>query len=131
MSRTAPVALVMAKAPVPGRTKTRLHPLLGPQRWADLQAALLTHTMTLTAAQGLRTYVAYDPPDAAAHRAMAHLLPSQVRLLPQAPGNLRQRLTAATDLDTPEDAAALLTDPLLPVPLRPLLTAEEPVWETG
>lgn len=41
----APGILVMAKAPRPGTVKTRLHPLLGPQRCAKLQAELIRHTM--------------------------------------------------------------------------------------
>ena len=34
----------MARAPVPGRTKTRLEPLLGPRGCARLQAELVRHT---------------------------------------------------------------------------------------
>jgi len=38
--------LVMARAPVPGRCKTRLQPLLGPAGCARLQAQLIAHTLS-------------------------------------------------------------------------------------
>ncbi|MFE1734497.1 TIGR04282 family arsenosugar biosynthesis glycosyltransferase [Streptomyces bacillaris] len=67
MSATAqqgtPSILVMAKEPRPGTVKTRLHPLLGPQRCAELQAGLIRHTLELTTAHTPRTYLAYAPAD--------------------------------------------------------------------
>jgi uncharacterized protein len=56
---------VMAKAPVPGRVKTRLAPPLGPDAAAALSAAFLrdiTENITLAARSvRLRGYVAYAP----------------------------------------------------------------------
>ena len=43
--RRLPVVAVFARAPQPGRAKTRLVPVLGPQGAADFQAALLTDTI--------------------------------------------------------------------------------------
>ncbi len=85
--------LVMAKAPRAGTVNTRLHPLLAPAGSAALQRALLEHTCALAAGSGLATFVAYDPPDAAAE--FAALVPPGVRLLPQGPGDLGQRMAAA------------------------------------
>jgi rSAM/selenodomain-associated transferase 1 len=88
-----PAVLVMAKAPLPGTVKTRLHPLLGPERCAELQSRLIRHTTELTTGRCLRTYVAYAPADA--YRAMSELVPRGVHLLPQRGADLGQRLTDA------------------------------------
>lgn len=55
--------LVMARAPQPGAVKTRLQPLLGAVGCARLQAALITHTVSLarTVAPSA-SYLALDPP---------------------------------------------------------------------
>nr|VFK12668.1 MAG: hypothetical protein BECKLPF1236A_GA0070988_100748 [Candidatus Kentron sp. LPFa]VFK28988.1 MAG: hypothetical protein BECKLPF1236C_GA0070990_100789 [Candidatus Kentron sp. LPFa] len=45
--------LIFAKAPALGAVKTRLIPLLGAQRAAMLQAALISHTLAITAQSGL------------------------------------------------------------------------------
>lgn len=90
-----PAVLVMAKAPYPGRAKTRLQPLLAAQGCARLQAELLQHTVTLATGHGLRTYVAYDPPGA--REVMSDLLPAGMPLLPQRAGHLGQRMTAAVE----------------------------------
>jgi rSAM/selenodomain-associated transferase 1 len=106
MSRHSGTVLVMAKAPRPGHAKTRLHPLLGLDGSARLQAALIRRTALLTTGQGLRTYLAFDPPDARAE--LAALVPDSVRLLPQPGGNLGQRLTAAVSQVTTERPGPLL-----------------------
>jgi rSAM/selenodomain-associated transferase 1 len=89
--RVAAVA-VMAKAPRPGLAKTRLAPLLGPDGAAALQAALITHTVTLAAAVA-PTFVAVDPPDAAAE--VRPLLPAGVPMFGQTGGDLGTRMAAA------------------------------------
>jgi rSAM/selenodomain-associated transferase 1 len=65
------VALVMAKAPVPGRVKTRLGRVVGDQRAADLAAAALLDTMAAcVAAYGVeRCHLALDGDLATAERA--------------------------------------------------------------
>lgn len=87
-----PAVVVMAKAPRPGLAKTRLAPLLGPDGAAALQAALLTHTAAL-AASVLPTYVAVDPPDAAAE--VTPLLPAGVPVFGQTGADLGTRMAAA------------------------------------
>ncbi|MDJ0346586.1 TIGR04282 family arsenosugar biosynthesis glycosyltransferase [Streptomyces sp. H10-C2] len=108
MSTPEAAVLVMAKAPRPGEVKTRLHPLLGPTGCAALQAALITHTVDLTTHHDLRTYLAFDPPDA--RDGLRALVPAEVRLLPQRGHHLGQRLAAAVD-----DVFAKHAGPLLVV----------------
>lgn len=121
---TAPrlAVLVMAKAPLPGTVKTRLHPVLGPHRCARLQAALVRHTTELTVEHGFDTYLAFTP--AGQHATMRSLVPAGVHLHAQRGNHLGQRLAAAvTDVlarrpgplvvlgtDAPTLTADLLTD---------------------
>ena len=105
--------LVMAKAPIPGTVKTRL--ALPPQNAADLQAALITDTVEK--AQTLApTTVAGAPPDRL--DLIRPLLPGTVNLLPQAPGDLGDRMLAAARTlfaASPDPVLILGTDaPTLP-----------------
>ncbi|WND39760.1 TIGR04282 family arsenosugar biosynthesis glycosyltransferase [Streptomyces sp. BB1-1-1] len=88
-----PAILVMAKAPVPGTVKTRLHPLLSPQRCGRLQAELIRHTLALATAHTPRTYLAYAPRDG--EDAIGTTVPDGVRRLLQRGDDLGQRLAAA------------------------------------
>ena len=87
--------LVMAKAPVPGRVKTRLQPLLGRDGCAELQAELIRHAAAwaLEVAPGA-AWLAYSP--ARAREEIEQLVPSGVDLFPQRGRSLGQRLEAAT-----------------------------------
>ncbi|THA27932.1 glycosyltransferase [Streptomyces sp. RKND-216] len=96
----------MAKAPQPGTVKTRLHPLLGPEGCAALQAELIRHTLALTTGHGLRSHLAHAPADA--RNALAALVPANVELRPQRTGALGLRLAAAV-----EDVFASGAGPLL------------------
>ena len=91
-----PVAtLVMARAPVAGRCKTRLQPRLGAEGCAALQAELVRRAgawAVEVAAPGA-AYVAYDPPEERA--GIEALVPAGTRLLAQVPGDLGVRLAAA------------------------------------
>ncbi|WP_181009322.1 TIGR04282 family arsenosugar biosynthesis glycosyltransferase [Streptomyces sp. SM11] len=91
--RGTPAILIMAKAPRPGTVKTRLHPLLGPLRCAELQAGLIRHTMELTTVHTPRTYLAYAPADGG--DAIGTTTPAGVRLRLQRGEDLGQRLAAA------------------------------------
>lgn len=114
----APAILVMAKPPrPPGTVKTRLHPLLGPLRCAERQAALIRHTMDLTTAHTPRAYLAYAPDDGA--DTLDTPAPAGVRLLLQRGEDLGQRLAAAVT-----DAFADGAGPLLVIGTdAPTLTA--------
>lgn len=59
--------LVMARAPRPGQVRRALVPMLGPQRCAELQAALTTLALRWAHDVGAgadSVFVAFDPPDA-------------------------------------------------------------------
>ncbi|MEV6958094.1 TIGR04282 family arsenosugar biosynthesis glycosyltransferase [Streptomyces sp. NPDC051207] len=83
----------MAKAPRAGTVKTRLHPLLGPEGCAALQAELIRHAMELTGTLGARTYLAYHPGEG--EDGTGGVAPPGVRLLLQRGTDLGQRLTSA------------------------------------
>lgn len=117
--------LVMAKAPVAGRVKTRLCPPLLPEQAADLAAAALLDT--LAAANGFPTVVALHGSIAAAQRRRAlgtALLGCTV--LPQRGSSFGDRLAAAhvdaaaggygpvlqVGMDTPQLTPSLLRDAL-------------------
>ncbi|MEU0218145.1 TIGR04282 family arsenosugar biosynthesis glycosyltransferase [Streptomyces sp. NPDC006265] len=116
----APSFLAMAKSPRPGTVKSRLQPLLGPLRRAELQAELIRHTTAVTTAHTTRTYLAYAPNDG--KDAISTAVPTGVRLLSQHGEDLGQRLAAAvTDASTDgadpllvvgTDAPSLTDDPL-------------------
>ncbi|MCZ4124054.1 TIGR04282 family arsenosugar biosynthesis glycosyltransferase [Streptomyces sp. H39-S7] len=95
----------MAKAPRPGTVKTRLHPLLGPPRCAELQAELIRHTLAVTTAHTPRTYLAYAPDDG--KDTISTAVPAGVRLLVQRGADLGQRLAAAV-IDAFTDGAGPL-----------------------
>jgi rSAM/selenodomain-associated transferase 1 len=88
-------ALVMAKAPLPGRVKTRLEPVFTPAECARVQELLIDRTArwALEIAPGA-AYLAYDPPDARA--ATEPLVPPGVSLLPQRGDHLGERIAAAS-----------------------------------
>ena len=108
--------LVMAKAPVPGRVKTRLCPPCTPDEAASLAEAALADTLDAVAGCGVdRRVLALDgePGD---------WLPGGFDVVPQAGGSFDERLAAAWDaaggpgiqigMDTPQVSADLLDDAL-------------------
>jgi rSAM/selenodomain-associated transferase 1 len=88
--------LIMARAPRPGATKTRLEPLLGPEGCARLQAELIRHTAAWVTRSTPSTWLAYTPDDARAE--LTGLIPSSVRLFTQDAGDLGTRLRGAAQL---------------------------------
>ncbi len=94
MSAVATRIVIFAKAPVPGRVKTRLIPMLGEEGAARLAQQMLADTVAHACAAGLAPpELCATPhpgdPDWAGH------LPAGVRLSDQGPGDLGQRLAAA------------------------------------
>ncbi len=95
MTPTEVAVLIMAKAPRAGMVKTRLHPLLGPQGCARLQAALLRRTILLAQlVTPTRTYLALDPLEA--HSELGGWFPADVAVLPQCGPDLGSRMCAAS-----------------------------------
>lgn len=86
-------AIVIAKAPRPGLCKTRLEPLLGPEGCAALQTVLIRRATAWAAAVGT-PYLTFTPDDA--RDELAALAPPETTLIPQADGDLGDRLAAAT-----------------------------------
>lgn len=83
--------VVVVKAPVPGRVKTRMQPDLSARRAADLAAAMLADVTTAAQATDATVWWSY-----AGDRAMlATLRPSGVRLLAQVGDGLGARLAHA------------------------------------
>lgn len=89
-----PQILVMARAPRPGRTKTRLEPMLGPAGCAQLQAVLIARAAATAcqAAPGAVHFV-LDPPGSAGE--VGALLPSGVAVFEQCGNDLGQRMAHA------------------------------------
>ncbi|HEY0786350.1 MAG TPA: TIGR04282 family arsenosugar biosynthesis glycosyltransferase [Acidobacteriaceae bacterium] len=104
---------VMAKAPIPGKVKTRLTPPLTPAQAALLNAAFLTDTLEnlglAAAATGAACAVSYTP--AGWEHAFEGILPVGTLLLPQRGDGFGERLLAtAEDLFACGFAAVCLID---------------------
>jgi rSAM/selenodomain-associated transferase 1 len=88
------VLILMCKAPIPGKVKTRLCPPLSPRRAAELYTALLEdaaeETMSL---RGVRRYLFFSPPESKAF--FSSVLFSGFSLLEQAGGDLGERMAHA------------------------------------
>ena len=88
--------VIFAKAPLPGRVKTRLIPLLGEAGAAKLAQRMLAGTVAHALGAGLATPELCATPDPADADWAGHL-PAGVRLTDQGTGDLGQRLASATD----------------------------------
>ena len=104
--------VVIAKAPVPGRVKTRLCPPLSPTDAAELAEAMLVDTLIAATTSGVdRVLVALDGPP-------GEWLPAGVTVVDQGTGRLEERLGRAWShvrgaglqigMDTPHVTASLL-----------------------
>jgi rSAM/selenodomain-associated transferase 1 len=109
---TTPTVAVLAKAPAPGRVKTRLCPPCTPVQAADLARAALEDTLAAASAvRGARLVLVLDGDPSAWIR-------HGLEVIPQRGGGLDQRLAAAFDdlggptllvgMDTPQVTATLL-----------------------
>lgn len=95
MSRSSANIAVLAKAPVPGFTKTRLIPAIGAHAAAVLQERLTEKTVETALAAGLGPVTLWCAPDVthASFRALAGRFP--LRLARQPEGDLGARMLAA------------------------------------
>ena len=110
---SAPALIVIAKAPVPGRSKTRLCPPCTPHQAAALAEAALRDTLAAVAATPCsRRVVALEGP-------VGDWLPAGFDVVAQRGADLGERLAAAFEdvggpavivaMDTPQVSAAMLT----------------------
>ena len=95
MSMTTTRIVIFAKAPVPGSAKTRLIPLLGEVGAACLAQRMLADTIAHAFAAKLGTPELCATPHPDDPQWAGHL-PTGVRLSDQGPGDLGERLAAAT-----------------------------------
>lgn len=93
--RTRPVLLVFAKAPAPGRVKTRLAAEIGEEAASRIYREMGRRVVEGVAAGAYDVVVCYDPPDAEAEVRSWLGPPDGVRFRPQARGDLGARLRAA------------------------------------
>ncbi len=126
---------VMAKAPLPGRVKTRLCPPLTPEECAEINACFLRDTVenlrlaTLEAPAQL--VISYTP--AGEERAFAGILPEGTLLVPQRGDGFGERLlTTAEDLFACGFAAVCLIDSDSPtVPTAEFVKAARELTQGG
>jgi glycosyltransferase A (GT-A) superfamily protein (DUF2064 family) len=120
LAAPAPVLLLLAKAPMPGRVKTRLTPQLTPEQAATVAEAALTDTMvTLEQIPASRRVLVLDG-------LPGRWLRPGWEVVAQSGGGLDARLAAAfsavdgpapallVGMDTPQLAARTLAEPLAP-----------------
>jgi rSAM/selenodomain-associated transferase 1 len=117
--------VVFAKAPVPGRVKTRLIPALGAQGAARLAGEMLARTLEEAKASGLRVELCGEP-DAAGWG--AHL--PDVPFVAQGEGDLGARLARAAQRVIGEGEAVLLIGADCPDLDRSLLRAAAEALES-
>lgn len=102
---TAPRIVIFAKAPIPGRVKTRLIPALGAEGAARLAASMLERTLAAAAGSSLSLELCCDPaPD---HPDWSGLAAGVERSW-QGEGDLGARLARAAERVTGEGAPVLL-----------------------
>ncbi|RAG87509.1 hypothetical protein DN069_01360 [Streptacidiphilus pinicola] len=120
LAAPAPVLLLLAKAPAPGRVKTRLTAAVTPEQAASVAEAALVDTMvTLEQIPASRRLLVLDG-------LPGRWLRPGWEVVPQAEGGLDRRLAAAfaavtgpapallVGMDTPQLAARTLAEPLAP-----------------
>lgn len=111
-----PALLVIAKAPVPGRAKTRLSPPLSPEQAAALAEAALRDTLAaVLATPAMRRVLVLEG-------ASGRWLPAGIEVLPQRPVGFAERLAGAFEdvgepalligMDTPQVTSTMLSSAL-------------------
>jgi rSAM/selenodomain-associated transferase 1 len=82
--------ILMTRAPIPGKTKTRLEPFLSPEQCASLHRAFIMDIYNTIKAVNADIIIYYTPER---HKAMMHnILGDEVRLIPQIQGGLGERM---------------------------------------
>ena len=101
---------VMARAPVPGRCKTRLIPLLGRAGAAELYQAMLLDSLDAYARTGASRFVVMAAPEDEGAAALRALVPATWEVIAQRGDGLGERLAdALAVLGADGDAVALVS----------------------
>jgi uncharacterized protein len=108
MNAIAAQLVVLAKAPVPGRVKTRLTPPFTPAEAALLAEAALADTLEAGASASFTRHVLSLADQRATPGALRAELPGRFEVVPQRGGGLDERIAAAFD-----DAYALQPVPMV------------------
>jgi len=87
------ITLAFAKAPTPGKVKTRLAAGIGAHAAADLYATMARETMDRLRSSAYELYACFDPPSSASQ--VQAWLGEDVTLTPQTDGDLGNRLWCA------------------------------------
>ncbi|MDO8579239.1 MAG: TIGR04282 family arsenosugar biosynthesis glycosyltransferase [Dehalococcoidales bacterium] len=86
-----PALAVMARAPIPGRVKTRLQHDLTPEQCAALSLAFLRDAVALAVGLPLYTpFLAYTPGNA--RKLFREITPERMQIIPQTSGSLGERM---------------------------------------
>lgn len=144
MTRRLPAVAIMAKEPVRGGVKTRLHPAVGAERAADLYRAFLADKIDqVTAVAGAVPYLAYAG-SRAAFEELCGDRPERRRiaLVPQRGDDLGARLLGVTedlcdrhdgvllvDSDTPNLPSAVFTEAIAALDAADVVVG--PAWDGG
>jgi len=118
MPTRANALVIMAKAPTPGRVKTRLMPFLSGSQAAALCRALLVDQLEhLCAVRNADLYLAFSPRDV--RRSMRRMAPARFQLFPQHGRDLGERMhdIFTTLFAKGHKRIVLIGADLLPVPL--------------
>lgn len=107
MQNSLPTLVLFARAPEPGKVKTRLAPLLGEEGAAHLYRAFLEDAARTYLAPRLWTSVLAAEPDPG-HPVFVSLFPPPWRAEKQAAGDLGERLAAAFEREFAGGAAGVL-----------------------
>jgi glycosyltransferase A (GT-A) superfamily protein (DUF2064 family) len=115
--------IVIAKEPLPGRAKTRLHPPFTLEQAAHLAAAAIDDTLAavadLPASRRILLFEGTRPPPSA----------DGYEIVPQSAGDLDERLAAAFDaVDGPTVLIGMDTPQLLAADLLPAFEGSEDAW---
>jgi uncharacterized protein len=100
--------IVLAKAPVPGKVKTRLTPPFTPHEAAMLAEAALADTLEAGASASFTRHILALADQRATPGALRAELPGRFEVIPQRGGGLDERIAAAFD-----DAYATVNAPLV------------------
>ncbi len=123
-SPTDATLAVVARAPTPGRCKTRLNPRLSPQEAATFYEAMLLDTLdALSEVTCGRRVVLAAPEDDGVAR-LRELVPSVWEVMTQRGADLGERLAnGMCDLSQPEKALALISSDAPTIPISAISTA--------